>query len=323
MIRNKIKKDKINNYFISFTAEAKKFYYQKKVNRIKNQSSLKDIFFNKNKYSENIAELEVNGFTIIKNFFNKKQINKLSKKVDRFISIGKNLEGVRDNQKELKENKKFFERIWLTQKEIKKMSYNKLKKKTNGVTISNPMVTFPEFISMFSNQNFMEVLYNYYECIPSLTYIKVRKAFANNLPANDTQFFHRDSGSYKLLKALIYLNDVDINTGPFTYVQKSHLKFDFPSKKLRFSDKEISKFYESKNIKYLTAKKGDLVLANTTAFHKGLKPKKNDRNICIANFCLHDEVGFSYNKIKIRLRDYKKLNSLQKILFKDLHKIES
>lgn len=323
MLAKKIKKDNVNNYFISFTPEAKKFYYQKKINRIKGQSDLKDIFFNQNKYAENIAELEVNGFTIIKNFFNKKEIEKLSNKVDNFISTGENLEGVRDNQRELKEKKKFFERIWLSKEEIKKLSYNQLKQKTNGITISNPLVTFPEFVKMFSQKKFMEVLYNYYECIPELTYIKVRKAFANKLPANDTQFFHRDSGSYRLLKALIYLNDVNINTGPFTYTQKSHLKFDFPSKKLRFTDKEISKFYGSKNIKHLTAKKGDLVLANTTAFHKGLKPKKHDRNICIANFCLHDEVGFSYSKIKIKSQDFKKLNLVQQVLFKGLNKISS
>jgi hypothetical protein len=321
MITKKIKKDTELNYSVSFTPEAKAFYYKKKITRIKNQLVLKDPFFNQNKYAAHIAELELNGFTIIKNFFKKNQIKNISERVDKYISLGKNLEGVRDNKREFTEKRKFFDRIWLSTEQIKSLSYNELKQKTNGITIANPLVTFPEFVTMFAQEKFMQVLYNYYECIPKLTYIKIRKAFANTLPANDTQFFHRDSGSYKLLKALIYLNDVDINTGPFTYVQKSHLKFDFPSKKLRFTDKEISKFYGKKNIKYLTAKKGDLVIANTTAFHKGLKPKKNDRNVCIANFCLHEEIGFSYKKINVKFQDYKKLSSVQKVLFESLKKI--
>ena len=127
------------------------------------------------------------------------------------------------------------------------------------------------------------------DIMPFDAYIKVRKAFANNLPANDTQFFHRDSGSFNLLKAIVYLNDVDINTGPFTYTEGTHNKFDFPKRKLRFTDKEISNYYGKNKIKNLVAKAGDLVLANTTGFHKGLKPKIFDRNVCIANFWMRHQ----------------------------------
>ena len=72
----------------------------------------------------------------------------------------------------------------------------------------------------------MKLLFSFYECIPELTYIKIRKAFANKLPANDTQFFHRDSGSFRLLKAVIYLNDVN-EDWPLYYVKGSNRKFDF------------------------------------------------------------------------------------------------
>ena len=33
-----------------------------------------------------------------------------------------------------------------------------------------------------------------------------------------------------------------------------------------------------------------------------------DRNVCIANFCLHKEVGFTYNKIVMKKNNFTKLN---------------
>ena len=317
----KIKKDKIENYFLSFKPQAQRFYLEKKIKKIQLQKPIYDIFFNENQYLQHISELNLNGYTIIKNFFDKKIIKKISDRTDKFISNGNNLEGVRDNLKELKENKNFFERIWLDNNSIKKILKKKLKNTTNGITIKDPLISCPDIIKIISSEKFMKLLFSFYECIPELTYIKIRKAFANKLPANDTQFFHRDSGSFRLLKAVIYLNDVNLKTGPFTYVKGSNRKFDFPKHKLRFSDNEIVKHYGKSNIKHLTAKRGDLVLANTTGFHKGLKPSEKDRNVCIANFCLHDEIGFSYNKIKIKKDKFKQFNKFQKYIFNNLIKV--
>ena len=317
----KIKKDNTENYFVSFKQQAQHFYLNNKIKKIKSQKPIYNIFFNENEFIDNISELNSNGFTIIRNFFDKKILKNISDKTDKFISNGQKLEGVRDNLRELRENKKFFERIWLNNEQIKEMSKTKLRNTTNGISIKDPLINNSEIIKVISSVKFIKLLFAYYECIPELTYIKIRKAFANKLPANDTQFFHRDSGSFKLLKAVIYLNDVDINTGPFTFVKGSTRKFDFPKHKLRFKDHEIASHYGKSNIKHLTAKRGDLVLANTTGFHKGLKPKLKDRNVCIANFCVHDELGFSYDKIKIKKNKYNNLNHIQKHIFKNLNKV--
>ena len=48
---------------------------------------------------------------------------------------------------------------------------------------------------------------------------------------------------------------------------------------------------------------------------------KKDRNVCIANFCLHDEIGFSYNKIKIKKDKFKQFNKFQKYIFNNLIKV--
>jgi len=40
-------------------------------------------------------------------------------------------------------------------------------------------------------------------------------------------------------------------------------------------------------------KKNDIILVNTIAFHRGIKPPKKNRNCIIANYFLHPD--FTYN----------------------------
>ena len=44
------------------------------------------------------------------------------------------------------------------------------------------------------------------------------------MPPFDTQYFHIDTTAIKLFKVIYYLNDVDLDSGPFCYVDGSHNK---------------------------------------------------------------------------------------------------
>lgn len=86
--------------------------------------------------------------------------------------------------------------------------------------------------------------------------------------------WHRDRYTKRQLKLIVYLSDVDENSGPFQFVKKSYtpgskLKRIFTLKEkpgqLRFDDKDIN-FNDVKNI---TGKKGTLLLADTTGLHRG------------------------------------------------------
>tara|TARA_B110000003_G_C16651054_1_gene534146 strand:+ start:1659 stop:2375 length:717 start_codon:yes stop_codon:yes gene_type:complete len=92
---------------------------------------------------------------------------------------------------------------------------------------------------------------------------------SNNI-AKSTQIYHRDGDSFFLLKAFYYLSDVNLDNGPFQYMEKSH-----------YNANELSKDYllrfGSKSLKNCVGNKGTLILADTNGYHKGLKLKKNYR----------------------------------------------
>jgi len=111
--------------------------------------------------------------------------------------------------------------------------------------------------------------------------------------------WHRDSFS-RQFKAIAYLNDVDIDNGPFMYIKGSHtlesikkvlfqLKRDTYPGDYRYSENEIEKIKEilNKDITYFTAPKGTLVLADIRGLHTGMPIKSGVRysifNYYIAN----------------------------------------
>ena len=121
-----------------------------------------------------------------------------------------------------------------------------------------------------------------------------------------TTFFHRDDNSKNFIKMFFYLNDVDIDGGPFTYVEGSHInrreKDWTPGS--RWTDEKIASLYGLEKIVHLTGKKGDLIVANTTGFHKGLKCRTKERNMLTINFTTEAE---KFGVFKMYETHFKKL----------------
>lgn len=147
------------------------------------------------------------------------------------------------------------------------------------------------------DKKILSIANDFFGVAPAFTYLKIVRNFANDADEFDTQHFHIDENSSKILKVFIYLNDVDENGGPFCYVKKSHKdKEKYWGIQPRWSHKEIEEIFGQNNIKKLTAKKGDVIIANTNGFHRGIKPISYDRNIIIINYCIHEEYSFNYKK---------------------------
>ena len=47
--------------------------------------------------------------------------------------------------------------------------------------------------------------------------------------------------------------------------------------------------YGAQSIKKITAKAGDLIVANTTGFHRGTKPDNRERIMLTLNYVIHQE----------------------------------
>ena len=129
---------------------------------------------------------------------------------------------------------------------------------------------------------------SHFECVPVISFAKVVKSY-HKLQASDTQFFHRDPGSYKILKCVLYLTDVDENSGPFVYIKNSHKqKLHGISGRLRMRDEDITK---PEMTSVITGPAGHMVFFDAMGIHKGQAPIDNDRIALIINFCIHAEYG--------------------------------
>lgn len=126
--------------------------------------------------------------------------------------------------------------------------------------------------------------------------------------------WHRDA-FFRQFKALLYLNDVGINNGPFEIIQNSNkyknLLEDIEIGNLdymqyRLSEEEICKiiFKEPQRKKTILGEMGTLILVDTSTIHRG-SPIKNGTRYAITNYY------YTLNQIDEEL--YKKFNVLPKV----------
>ena len=109
----------------------------------------------------------------------------------------------------------------------------------NQRSINNPLLEINGLYN-FIKENAVGFACEYFNCVPMLSFIKIIKSDIINKKPKDTQFFHRDPGSFKFLKLVIYLHDVDENSGPFSYVENSHKDFYFGKNgRKRYSDEDV------------------------------------------------------------------------------------
>ncbi len=105
-----------------------------------------------------------------------------------------------------------------------------------------------------------------------------------NLPEHASQNWHRDPEDKKMLKVFVYYNDVDLETGPFTYVKKSHYggkwRSVFPQiPPIGFYPPRgaVEKTVDLKDIFQATGKAGTIIFCDTSGLHKGGYCKKHER----------------------------------------------
>ena len=171
--------------------------------------------------------------------------------------------------------------------------------------IRNPLVHSKTIVDIMTDDTIVGIATEYLGCKPAIGTLNLRRSFVTDAPEDNTLLFHSDPNSIKFLKFFFYLNDVDMNGGPFTYVEGSikdvgqnrgYLK-GFESKYRWTYDEVISRYGEDK-IKYLTGKFGDVLMADTNGMHRGTQVKKNERTMLTLNYVVHKEEWNKTEKIK-------------------------
>jgi len=151
--------------------------------------------------------------------------------------------------------------------------------------VFDPHLQCPHVLEACVHTEVMPILQEYLGCVPCFDGSNLRRSFITTAEDTTTTKFHRDREYLFMLKVFYYLNDVDMDGGPFVYVKNSWNKTQQKEgyvgygPKKRFSDAEITNMYGVDNVKHLVAKCGDIIIANTTGFHKGLQCQLTERNM--------------------------------------------
>lgn len=160
--------------------------------------------------------------------------------------------------------------------------------------IDHPLLNTREILPLVIHPIIVKIATAYFDRLPALTNVNLRISHPTEQPEFGNLFFHVDPRTPPYLKFFIYLNDVDsIEHGPFTYVKGSHknkIKGWRDKENKRLPMDAMVRHYGKEAIMHMLGKAGDLIVADTTGFHRGTKVKSRDRHMITAHYCFHPEM---------------------------------
>jgi len=224
-------------------------------------------------YKDTINELNENGFAVMRNVLDKDLLLKLKKQFEEQLKKKENL----------KENNDHFS------------------------VVDQPLVHCPHTVELAFNDLVINIASEYFKCTPALGTFNLRRSHINKDGPVKHQLFHSDPNSIKFIKFFFYLNDVGYEDGPFSIVKGSlNTKFKGWLNKYRWTEDEMKRIYGDDSIIYATGNVGDLFIANTTSFHRGVPPLKKDRDMLTLNYVIHPE-DWKTPTFEIKQQDYEML----------------
>jgi hypothetical protein len=181
------------------------------------------------------------------------------------------LSWIQDNETNLvnKKNKKFL------------YSYYGTEDSNKPIDLQNP------FIQLYLSESLLEVVSTYLGYLPQLFEVYVEKT----VPIGDSepqfsQNWHRDPEEKRTLKVFMYLNDVDENCGPFTYIKKSQPTSNNSYSKLFKQELPWGSYPSEAKVNFktdpkehfvATGKKGTIIFCDTAGLHRGGYAKNGAR----------------------------------------------
>mgnify|MGYP006137384417 FL=1 len=271
---------------------------KKKINFDKSDFKIDNLKVNKN-----IINLNTNGYCIDENFLE-------NKNTDKIINRLKDLKGIYSGAN-VKNNV---------------LSKFELKKNLNSTRFtysSKELLEIPSIQELLLSDEILKTAQDYLNSLPVIDIVTAWWTFPTKKSDKQAaQFWHFDMDRPKWVKVFIYLNEVNIDSGPHCFISRSHLDngINYNIRKQGYSrieDSEIEKYYSNNDIKYISGKKGTLLFEDTRGLHKGLRVNKNSRLILQFQYssCLF---GSKYKKMlfpKTQTSLFKKMMSANPQMF--------
>ncbi len=258
-----------------------------------------------------VEQLNREGFAVLRQAVAPESVLSVRKQLEERLDSGEGLLPVSDDSARKAGDREAASKF-LSQQELKQ-GQEYLRSRTNYAAVAEPFLNCPASIQLAFDQQLVDISTAYLQCVPGIGGANLRKSFRNRLPEFDTLYFHVDPNSPKFLKFFFYLNDVDEAGGPFCYVRGSHRRrFAGWQRKYRWELEEIAPIYGEENVLLLTAKVGDIVIADTNGFHRGTKIRGNDRGMLTVDYVVHQEFSGTAKPFKLRRQDFNQLQPSQR-----------
>ena len=157
-----------------------------------------------------------------------------------------------------------------------------------------PLLDFQNpFIGLSCEERILEIAAGYFEMYPKVYYsmLNVTLPVGEGETPVQSQRWHRDPEDKKICKMFIYLTDVDKDSGPFTYVTKSHhggiWRRLFPQHPPHGSYPPlgvVEKIIPPHVVKECLAKAGTVIFCDTSGLHKGGYARTRERIMFTAGY---------------------------------------
>jgi hypothetical protein len=118
-----------------------------------------------------------------------------------------------------------------------------------------------------------------------LRYYNIWHTFATRSKPRESQLWHRDREDLYILKVFIYLRDVDLGAGPFTYARGTHRKglaqqepqYFLEGGVKRTEDSQMAAVVPPERWTVGTGAAGTIIFADTNGYHRGGLARTSDR----------------------------------------------
>lgn len=246
-------------------------------------------------------EIDEKGYTIIENYFSEELVD----------SIAETTKNILDDPNH--------------PANTKNINLEQARKTELYTQVEQPLLAVDEFKKFAFDDFVIDVAGAYLDCFPAFNGCNLRSSYVNDLPAGGNQIYHVDPNSPRYLKAFIYLNDVDMDGGPFCCVEGSHTKkFEIITEgqpepynwnnQYSWHEEHIHGIYGEDKVRYLTAKKGDLIFCDTNTWHRGFKPTKVERTMITLDYICHIPSHSPDSYFGIKKEDYESIDQKYKDL---------
>ena len=145
---------------------------------------------------------------------------------------------------------------------------------------SSQLMQYPEIFYWGLEEKLLNIIENYLSLPITCHGIYFRRDLANQVQTK-SRLWHLDREDRRMLKIIIYLNDVSEEGGPFQYIPKSLTPITSSSLEYDYSyidDKTMEKVVPPSKWKSCLGSAGTVVIADTASiFHRGKKPLVSDR----------------------------------------------